>query len=105
MPQVPSPEQLANAGPWAALAFVAIVVIAASFVLIRMLFEREFKRSDATEAELVATRKALDESVTDRLEAMKEIRRQRRVIATYEESHARPDRHNRRLRGRRTDDA
>lgn len=105
MPQVPSPEQLANAGPWAALAFVAIVVIAASFVLIRMLFEREFKRSDAAEAELVATRAKLDEANRNSLESVSEIRRLRRLLSTYEESDARLERPRRSARGRRSDDA
>ena len=100
---VPTPEEFAAAGPWAAFAFLAIVVIALAFWLLRMLFTREFKRSDAAEAELVKTKKALDESNSDKLEAAAEIKRLRRLLATYEESDERLAR--RRHPSRRSDDA
>ena len=100
--QVPTPEQFANAGPWAAFAFLAVAVIVGAFYLLRMLFLREFRRSDAAETELVKTKADLAEANDDRLEATAEIRRLRRLLATYEESDARLTRSSKR---RRADDA
>lgn len=105
MPEVaiPSPDQFAAAGPWAAFAFLAIAVIALSFYLLKLLFQREFKRSDAAEAELVAIKRQLAEANSNGIEATAEIRRLRRLLATYEESDERLAR--RRGRKRRSDDA
>ena len=105
MPEVtvPTPEQFAAAGPWAAFAFLAVVVIALAFWLLRMLFMREFKRSDAAEAELVATKRQLAEMTSNGIEATAEIKRLRRLLATYEESDERLAR--RRHPKRRADDA
>ena len=105
MPEVavPSPEQLAAAGPWAAFAFLAIAVIALSFYLLKLLFQREFRRSDAAEAELVATKRQLADANSNGLEATAEIKRLRRLLTTYEESDERLAR--RRHPKRRSDDA
>ena len=105
MPEVPipTPDQLAAAGPWAAFAFLAIGVIAIAFYLLRLFLMRELKRSDAAEAELVATKKALADSNADKLEATAEIRRLRNLLRTYEESDDRLAR--RRHPNRRSDDA
>lgn len=104
MPEVavPSPDQFAAAGPWAAFAFLALAVIALSFYLLKLLFQREFKRSDAAEAELVTIKRQLAEATSDGIEATAEIRRLRRLLATYEDS---DERLARRHPQRRSDDA
>lgn len=60
--QVPTPEQFAQAGPWAAFAFLAVVVIVGAFWLLRLLLARELKRADAAEAELKETKTRLDQA-------------------------------------------
>lgn len=92
MPTIPSPGDLANAGGWAVAVFVLLAVLAAGFWLLRELFRREFRRSDALAEELRATKLELSESNVERL-------RLRRVIDSYETG----DRQLGRARGRRQD--
>lgn len=101
--QVPTPEQLADAGPWAVALFVAISFLALVVYLFYMLLKRELGRADKAEAELVATRKELNETKVDRLEATAEVSRLRRLLETYEETDARLRR--RPTARRRRDDA